>query len=44
MTIHNRYECNDYGGKVLPKALLEKAIKVKAIMDAIQQGGAEGDF
>jgi hypothetical protein len=33
-----------FGGKVLPKALLEKAIKVKAIMDAIQQGGAEGDF
>jgi hypothetical protein len=33
-----------FGGKVLPKALLEKALAVKATMDAIQQGGAEGDF
>jgi hypothetical protein len=33
-----------FGGKVLPKALLEKAITVKATMDAIQQGGAEGHF
>jgi uncharacterized protein (DUF302 family) len=33
-----------YGGKELPEFLLEKALAVKATMDAIQQGGAEGDF
>lgn len=33
-----------YGGAPLPEGLLEKAIAVKATMNAIQQGGATGDF
>jgi uncharacterized protein (DUF302 family) len=33
-----------YGGASLPPELLEKAIAVKATMDAIQQAGATGDF
>jgi uncharacterized protein (DUF302 family) len=33
-----------YGGAPLPKALLAKALKVQATMNALQQGGAEGDF
>ncbi len=33
-----------YGGKPLPPELHKKAIKVKKTMDAIQQGGAAGDF
>ncbi|SMN12613.1 hypothetical protein BHECKSOX2_346 [Bathymodiolus heckerae thiotrophic gill symbiont] len=33
-----------YGGTPLPDYLLEKALAVKETMDAIQQGGATGDF
>lgn len=33
-----------YGGKPLPPALHEKALEVKRIITAIQNGGAEGDF
>jgi uncharacterized protein (DUF302 family) len=33
-----------YGGAPLPKSLLKKALKVQKTMDALQQGGAEGDF
>jgi uncharacterized protein (DUF302 family) len=33
-----------YGGAPLPPELHEKAIEVKRIITAIQEGGAEGDF
>ena len=33
-----------YGGTPLPADLLEKAIEVKRVITAIQDGGAEGDF
>ncbi len=33
-----------YGGAPLPPELLEKALKVQEVMNAIQNGGAEGDF
>ena len=33
-----------YGGAPLPPKLLEKAIEVQVIIDAIQQAGATGDF
>lgn len=33
-----------YGGAPLPKALLEKALEVKKIITALQNGGAIGDF
>jgi hypothetical protein len=33
-----------YGGAPLPQALHEKALEVKRIITAIQEGGAEGDF
>ncbi len=33
-----------YGGAPLPDYLLEKALAVQKTMDAIQNGGAEGDF
>lgn len=33
-----------YGGAPLPPALLAKAIEVKRVITAIQNGGAEGDF
>ncbi|KAA0445896.1 MAG: DUF302 domain-containing protein [Candidatus Thioglobus sp.] len=33
-----------YGGAPLPEYLLSKALKVQATMNAIQKGGAEGDF
>ena len=33
-----------YGGEPLPDDLLEKALTVQSTIDAIQKGGAEGDF
>jgi len=33
-----------YGGAPLPDDLLEKALEVKRVITAIQEGGAEGDF
>lgn len=33
-----------YGGAPLPDDLLEKALEVKRVITAIQDGGAEGDF
>jgi uncharacterized protein (DUF302 family) len=33
-----------YGGAPLPDHLLEKALEVKRVITAIQDGGAEGDF
>ncbi len=33
-----------YGGSPLPPDLHEKALEVKRIITAIQDGGAEGDF
>jgi len=33
-----------YGGAPLPPALHEKALEVKRVITAIQDGGAEGDF
>jgi uncharacterized protein (DUF302 family) len=33
-----------YGGAPLPPELYEKALEVKRIITAIQEGGAEGDF